>query len=534
MDIEKNGILGIKHLIKYIDTADKSNLDIVLSYSTEIRFWLLFTLYTSNTEELFQEIPEYILKEVFEMHLISECHNKFDIKNKKYYEYGTGIKTTGPVIPYIKQFKIIRNCLAHNAFIINGTEISIDDRNNNYTAIFDIKWFETLTICSLSNNQYTIKKDMQDISLVCYEKESNDTLEKFKNSIKANNILFLRTILKTESVEKINNVFNMNGALTKEKCSFDMIKSALSSRLTERVNGSPYLSKTTKNALTEVEIKNLNLLYGSVMELSLVPINPDNLSIINEPGFEKLQFLDKLQSIIEFIVCENKVKDNAISIKRLLDVLNELENNQEISDFHNFNLRYSRDVLLKTYANIILTGFIQKDNNTLLTEDVLGLFNSVMSFSFRHAKRIYSDIIKFINRSIEDSSKISLTIKEIQNTKKMQSSYENRQEESNSDKPENVFLKKLRNSLIHDNIEFTETKVKVIDKERFIELPFYSKKTGKKEMRTIEPKGEVYECIMPKKEFELMLDYICDLLGVKTTIDKPLIRSKKKLPVDNI
>ena len=57
--------LGARYLLNYITTKNEAYLDVVKNCLKEIEFWALLMHFCNNMNELFDNIPESILTNVF-------------------------------------------------------------------------------------------------------------------------------------------------------------------------------------------------------------------------------------------------------------------------------------------------------------------------------------------------------------------------------------------------------------------------------------------------------------------------------------
>lgn len=66
LGIEK-GALGIRYLIQYILNGKLENFYVVKNCLNEVRLWILITFYSNNWDSLIEDIPEYVLEDIFTM-----------------------------------------------------------------------------------------------------------------------------------------------------------------------------------------------------------------------------------------------------------------------------------------------------------------------------------------------------------------------------------------------------------------------------------------------------------------------------------
>ena len=57
--------LGVRYLLKYIETGNQEYFNIVMDCINEVELWCLITSYCNNIDELFDIVPDFVLDNIF-------------------------------------------------------------------------------------------------------------------------------------------------------------------------------------------------------------------------------------------------------------------------------------------------------------------------------------------------------------------------------------------------------------------------------------------------------------------------------------
>ena len=89
-----NGIekasLGTRYLLKYIDNRNTVYFDVIKDCISDMKFWALLMHFCNNMDELFELIPEDIIKRVFECAEIAKMTDVLSDTKSVSFEYGKG------------------------------------------------------------------------------------------------------------------------------------------------------------------------------------------------------------------------------------------------------------------------------------------------------------------------------------------------------------------------------------------------------------------------------------------------------------
>lgn len=188
----KKAALGIRYLLKYLETGKEENFNIVLDCLNEIELWCLITSYCNNIDELFDIVPDFVLDNIF-----NECIPEGLTKEEA---YGNGFYTEYTLTSK-EQFKKIRGLLSHGKFTNSNGIITVLDKD--YKATFDIIWLERLTSVTLGNERLGLKKGMNEVSILSLVNKPQITIEEFKKFIEDGTIQFYKVTALSGNKEAI-------------------------------------------------------------------------------------------------------------------------------------------------------------------------------------------------------------------------------------------------------------------------------------------------------------------------------------------
>jgi len=504
----EKGALGVRYLLKYLENKRLEDFNVVLNCLDEIELWLLITFFSNNIDSLIAIIPEYRLSDIFlQKELVGF------VSNKKI-DYGAGFFSNS-TLSFKDQFKIIRNALSHADFLYQDGIISIDVKSINYKAEFDIKWLYQLTYVLLSNNRITLDKGMSDISLFSLVPIDNYSMEEFQNLIDRGLVTFFKVTSKTSNKKSIYQALNLNG-INIERINFDYIFALVSKMISQsKIDKSGDLIKQVKNKFLKIEN-----IFGNYIELELVPITITQ-KLVNDQEFQDISFREKLHYLINQAKMSDKVRYNSIIVFYLFKILDNIKKGSLTKD-DLYILKDAYNYLLKTYANLYFSGLSKQ---YLITAEYLDEYKGQAHFV--HARNIYKDYLKVLNRSLKDLkdnngslSSINYTLNEIDNYLKLLDDVEN-----------NIVFKSfnwnMRNSIIHNHIDYIDDNMRFYITGKNIRLKHFSKKTKEWEIKEFINTKPIWEMIISKNNLLKMLDDLFTKSNIEINVNISKYRKRK-------
>jgi len=520
--MEKQVITGIKALINYIDTKDEKYVPLILDNVSSIKFWAIFTMFMTNNDDIFDSISPHLLEKIFTLKKIKRPESYLKIEDESYYDYGFGYKSNINN-NYLIQLKIIRNSFAHNKFMFDKDIITIE--NQNFKAVFDIKWLEALILVCLAHKLSGIEKNLSVTQIVSIREIIKD--ENIFDIVQNKKVLFIKLTLLNDNLEVLNKIFNQFKHITEEEKNFEFLRDMVFLEIKFNMLNKD-LSIPFEMALAH-ELKKINKKYDKIMKVEIDSINLKKYPFINNEEFLNLSLIEQLQSIIDYFACFEKSRYNTISLKQILNFLYCLENNINPGKLFEFSFHNSRDFLIKIYA---LIAFINRPKEAFLK--VLEDNEANITYGYKHAKNVYLEILKVIKRSLESIKDYPLCENDLARLKKIKRRVENNLTMVLDNNPKKIITHKIRNALVHNHIEYENDLIILYDLEKNYKLPFYTKKTQEKEYREFSFKSKVFEIKMSKKDFESLIDDLfISLELLKPEIDKRIIRSNNNLTKRN-
>lgn len=515
----QNGVLGTKYLLKYLENGDVDYLDIAKSFSSEIKLWAAITMYTSNNDDVFEHIPEHLLASIFNCEPIVKHDGHLYIDDGSDYEYGRGFSSNSSV-GYKEHFRHIRNSLAHGNFTFADDMIFIDNPRFNYHAEFDLEWLLSLTLTCLSSRHLTLIKGLTNIQILGNDDESDNVFDLINN----HQVVFLVSTLTTSEAGRVANYFDIDKK-SQDKLSFFDVQGVISNIISSDLN--LYPSEKFYPALLQV-IKKVNNKYGRIMEFNVHNVDINNTPFASSPVFLNLSLRNQLQVVVDYVNGFDKTLGTTVSFKRILSYLKYLEEKKVPSDIEEFCFDFAKPFLLQTYANVLLVGLIRQvglDTSNAMFDK----YESKMQLSFVHAKNVYKERLKVLKRSYDSLKDNGDEGPELRKIAQMTARNNRYLDEVLVSDLKTSFFRCLRNGLIHNNISIEGDEVTIIDKERELELPFYSKKHQEKVYRTFEFKNPVYSITMKISDFIDLLDELYASVGVQTDINIAQYRQRVKM-----
>ena len=517
-----NGIakasLGTRYLLKYIENNNDAYLSVVKNCLPEIKFWALHMVLCNNYDTLFASIPEHVISKVFTCQSIKNIHDVLDLDNMgsySYYDYGKGYHSNIDG-DYNTQLRFIRNALAHNSFTFDGKKISINYSEQDFKATFDINWLETVVKCLLSSSNYTLKKGITDHVVINLDNSGSSASD--IASLVENNMLHLLKI--TCSMENFMVIAQKFPRLVsyKDHISFDEIKLCFLRILNSKVQ-----EKSQSASVEDSFIETLNLLkkvYRGIFNIENVNISK---SILEDPKFQELDIADGCYFLVNEYNKDDRVCENAIDLKMLLEALSSIENNESITKKGAYALNDCKFYLIRLYSHIF---FVSGISNAHKSWQVLDEFADDIRVSYVHAKNVWSEYIKKISNALDTLQNANASFKVIAKWKRQLKMYEDRLK-TISDPSLNNTLYRIRNSLVHDNVEIKDDNIVFYGEEPVIELPRLKKKTNEIVAVPWQNKSRTYEITIPIAKYLEIIDRMYTNNDIEISVNIAKYRQRK-------
>jgi len=484
--------LGIRYLIKYIENGRIENFKVVKNCLNEVKLWILITFFTNNMDSLAQDVPDYLLEDIFLMRPLVVGKTKNEVDNL---EYGDGFSSVSN-LTFKEQFKLIRDCLSHSMFSFSKNLIYVNN-GKGYKAVFDILWLEKLTTVILANNRFDLKKGMSDISIMSLVPEGDYSTEQFINFCNKGLIQLYKVTSLTSNKETILNAIKID-YIELDRCNFELIfQTALYLMQKNKID----INLSINEALKEIKsyFKSIETFFGNYIKLDLIPLNITN-DILNNSDFQKLSYIYKLRYLINSAKFQDPVRYNSVIVYYLLNLLEKI-NNDNIQEQDLFILNDAYNFLLKVYANIYFSGL---NNNFPISMDYLNSLN--VNCRFVHAKNIYKEYLKVLNRSLKDLNTYGGPVGSKNHVLNEIKNYLKYLDEANMDLAYKDFNWKMRNSVVHDQVQFIDDSIRFYTTGRNIKVKVYSKKNNEWVYKDFANNKPIWEMIIDKKVFLAFLD----------------------------
>ena len=511
MQGEEKASLGTRYLINYIDNRNSVYLDVVKNCITEVKFYAILMHFCNNMDELFENIPDGILTRVFECRDIV-LKNIFNSSKNNKFNYGNGIKlnVSGK---YRWQLKLIRNNLAHGNYTFDGKIITITD--NNYKVVFDIKWLESLTLCILANQNYLIKKGITDygiISLVNMEGKTAMNIEALRD---LGYLQMLKIECITDDIDVILKKFPKLEAL-KNRITFDALKTIVITTLKSQMQRYTFYDNSI-NAFLKA-FRDLSKAFAGIFKLSLVPIDSKALK---DSNFLNLALDDACDYLTNEANALDKVMNNTINLKSILELLDKIANNIEFSSKDEYSINNYRFFLLRVYGYILFKNYLNKRNS----EDIFLEFWEYITGNYVHAHKVWQEYIKKINNAIlvlkdngQSSSQINYWEDKLQLYKGRIQNYNNGNKQ---------IFNNFRNSLTHGLVEERGSDLVFYGEEPKIFLPKLKKKTKEIVEVEFQNKDRIFELRIDKDIYLQLLDRLYESCGIEIKVNIAKYRKRK-------
>ncbi len=515
LGIEKAAV-GIRHLIDYVETKDESCFNVVKDNIFEIKLWILITFFCNNIDELIDSIPDFILDAIFLMKPLKTIKDE-KIEEEIFELYGRGYKSNSDY-SFRQQFEAIRGCLSHCHFKYKDGMIYVYNKSG-FKAEFDIVWLERLVKTVLSNKKLALQKGMSDVSVMSFVNRDDITAEEFKDCCENRLINFYKVTSLTSNKETIYNALNTS-IVSCDKITFELIFQAA----VAMIHGNKIiLNKGRDYVARQINFyfKDIEKVFGNKIKLELLPFEFQEEDITDEL-FEALSFREKLQYLLRKSRCSDVYMHNSTMLIYLLDLLQEIDKG-ECKNITLLAIKDAFDFLLKVYATIYFAGIRQE--RAVYKPQLITSFGGEVRYV--HANNIYKEYIKVLNRYISEidtfggrrESKID-ALRELE-------LYISLLEEAVRGDGYKDLGWKMRNSLIHNQIDVVGDKWRFYTTGKNLKIKRYSKKKGIWEPKVFINNRPIWEMVISKDDLLQLLDILFINLDINP-MRKKWGRNRKK------
>ena len=488
--------LGLRYLIKYAKNNNPIYFSVIKDSISEIKLWCILTLFMNNMDDLWEEVPDFIYEDMF---LMKDLGDKLN--------FGRGYQSNSK-FSFKEQFKVIRNKLAHQEFTFDDGMIYLDD---GFSTQFDLLWLEKLVMQTISNQNNQFKKGMSDIGVLAVGNSSLD----FKKMWESGLIQFYRVTLLTGNKKVVADKLKGAG-IPSEQYTFDLLFKAVQTKF---YMNQPHIFTFLNQEYLHNMLKEIEEHFEHVIKLDFV-VSEQFESIIAEKNFENLSFKGKLQYLVNKIKLEYPYSYNSIIVHQIIDILNDAQHDVFDQD-KLIILKDSVDFLLKVYANILFTNVYQHKNYHVID-------SFPMDIRFFHAKNVYRDYLKVLKRAYEETKEHYAPREYREKILALYQEYSTLLDEVMHGEYDKRLFWNIRNSIVHNQIEFNQHQVRLYTTGRNIHLKHFHKKKGcwvEKEFRN---KQVIWEMIMNKEDFLRMLDKLYCLEGIPIQVNISKLVKRKQ------
>lgn len=476
--------LGVRYLLKYIETGNQEYFNIVMDCINEVELWCLITSYCNNIDELFDIVPDFVLDNIFTTRVPEDL--TFGEAFGKGFKSNSNLKSK-------EQFLKIRALLSHGRFKYAKGIITVFYRD--YEATFDIKWLERLTSVTLGNERLGLEKGMSDISIMSLVHGSILTTRELKEYIEKGLIQFYKVTSLTGNKESIVSAMPYK-VISSEELTFETIfQTAISIMKTNTLNIFDTLEEN-KRQLNKY-YREIEECFGNKIKVENTPIKVSE-DLLYDEGFQDLNLEEKLKYLIRIAKLDNPVRYNGEILKNLLELFKGFKEGN-VHNLNIFALRDAKNFLLKVYANIFFTGSCNRDIDNLVSDYPL-------TVRYVHAKTIYKEYLKVLNRSYNELEKYNGSTFSKKYIYELLGHYSKLLEEAIKDNPYKDFAWKMRNSLVHNQVEFKEGFVRFYNTGRNIKINHFSKKSKTWELKEFSNSRVIWEMSCSIQELLNFLD----------------------------
>lgn len=519
LDYQKDGLIGLNYLLKFIREKDLSYLSVIEEKKDAIKFWILVTFLQNNHELIFDEVDNDTLNKLF--NLVPIQKNKTDLlfDDGKMYDYGIGIKTNS-TLDYRLQFKLIRNAIAHNDYEINDNIIKVVDKRYNYEAIFDYKWFEAAVMCTLSNRNYQFKSGLNDIFLTSMNNKNPVTRDELFKFIDTKAYGITKLTLTTNSTERVCKSLNfVHRSDIKFYSLLYYIKDLLMKKVASHLPIGKDAKITDQNFYNAVlaSTKDLNKELSGSFTLEYIPFTREFVNSLNlGNSFDELP---TFKSQLEVLFHQYKTKyfpelNNTLAFKYVLDIFIILENNLEFDSIHMSFLDDVYNLVFKSMGNLVFNSVLSgTPNYGYFSNQIFKKYESKMSYDFGTAKNYYKNYLKKLNNMIEDTKKNGFPFektKELVRFKERIISLNQKLDALNKGKNPEIFFSQMRNIFAHGYCLIDGNNIRLYDKDIKRYYYRFSKSKGTWEEKEIDEDAVIYNLNM---SYEVFLNMINDIVS---------------------
>jgi hypothetical protein len=488
-EYKEKGIVGLNYLLKYINDPRSNYLDVVKNNTREIRFWMLLTFLSNNYTEI-DNIPESLLERLFNKDKIRHTKTFLEYDDGGVYDFGNGIKSNGRDLglSYAKEFKIIRNALAHKNFSINEDDsISIYFKDSKYKAVMDLKWLESVVTCCLANHDQEFKKDLSSYIIVGTVKEDEKSKSQVLDSILGEYLKLLKITLNTNNKDRIRRSLDSSGIrIGSDELSFAFIKDAihytLTSELNNRVKDEDFKNPQKFNKELMAVIKDINGLFKGDVTIAIEPIVKSKLDeLIKQEGFNDVDAQMQMNLVVDYLASEEKVRKNAITYKYSLEFLSRLNKGKEIPKWLDVGMNFAKEFILSSLGYTIYNAVISSlPGYKTINEKVSKDNDEKYEQDFGHLKNVVKDDTKRILRTVLDLDNYGDNYPAASSWQDQLGSRYDKLDETSQMLEEGTYkpllFSTLRNAFTHGFVSVRDEKVHLYDKEKKKYYPDYSKK----------------------------------------------------------
>lgn len=491
----KKAALGIRHLLLYISNKKEENFNIVLNCLNEIKLWCLITSLCNNMDELFDIVPEFVLDNIFSTRV-----NKGETVEQI---FGKGFKSNLD-LPRKDEFKKIRGLLSHGKFTYNDGIINVFQEK--YEATFDIKWLERLISVTLRNKRLGIQKGMSDVSVMSLINAIDVDINQFKEFIDLGIIQFYKVTALSGNKESISNAAKTE--MDSKTLTFEtLFQAAISFLRMEKSN--VYYSIAENKRELKAKYKKIEEFFGNKIKVEDMPITLDP-KLLSDEDFINLTFKDKIAYLARSTNFNDPILYNGIMVQNLLEMFENMRHGK-VDSLNIFTLKESKQFLLKVYANIFFTGIDDKRAGCLAEKYGINA-------RYVYAQKIYEEYLKALARSYKEL----VTYKGTPSAKKSClyniQIYTNLLSES-ANNPLNEFSWKMRNSIVHNQIEYKDGFMKFYITGKKLKLNHFSKKNNTWGFKDFINNRIIWEMVCTEDELLSLLDDLYEMNGVEVKVN---------------
>ena len=217
---------------------------------------------------------------------------------------------------------------------------------------------------------------------------------------------------------------------------------------------------------------------------------------------------------------------NSIITHNILDILNSLEEGVLNQD-QLYILRDAIDYLLKVYANILFSKvYSNKDYDIDLKHAIQKEF--LLDMHYVYAKNVYQEYLHVLNRAYMEAKEYSCDYSYIRNIASLSSQYSKLLDDVlNNDVDKHMFWN-FRNAIIHNQILFSDSLVRLYITGSNIRIKHYQKKKKEWVDKEFRNKRVIWEMKVSKDEFLRLMDKMYELEGIPIKINISKFVRKKE------